>query len=445
MPLPTWRLALLGAAAAPSVLLAPTSPWVAVLVVAVLVLLVGVVDAARAPAVRALHVERELPDTLALDHEAPLVWTVRSRADRPLRVALADALPPSLQAGTRRARLVVPGRGAARAATTVTPARRGSFGLHTLDVRVEGPWRLAARQGRQEVASTLRVTPRFTSRRQAELRVRSAARLIAGLRATSGAGEGGQFDALREYTPDDEVRRIDWAATARSRAPIVRTYREERNQHVLVLVDTGRSMAGVVGPPPGDGLPSPGTVPRLDHALDAVLALMLVATGLGDRVGVVTFAERVQRVVPPRASGQLARVTSALFDAHPRLVESDYRGAFAETLARFGRRALLVVLTELAPQTAEETLLPSLPLVLRDHVVMVVALRDPAVDRWARAVPEDTEDAYRAAAAVRSLTGRAAVVARVRGLGATVLDTVPGRLPGELADAYLQVKATGRL
>ena len=445
MPLPTWRLALLAAVAAVAVTIAPAAPWLAVVAATGVVLLAGAVDAARAPAPSRLVVTRELPESLALGRPAQLRWTIRSPAARPARVHLADSLPPSLQAQRRRATTTVPAGGAATVATTLRPARRGRFALREVHLRVEGPWGLAARQARQAVVTTIRVTPRFTSRAQAELRVRQAARLIAGLRATSGSGEGGEFDALREYTHDDEVRRIDWAATARARKPIVRTYREERNQHVLVLLDTGRSMAGVVGPPPGDGLPSPGTVPRLDHALDATLALTLVATGLGDRLGVVAFSDRVQRVVPPRASGQLQRVVASLLDARPALVESDYRAAFSETLARFSRRALLVVLTELAPQAVEQTLLPALPLVVRDHVVLVAALRDPAVDRWAEVAPEDADEAYRGAAAARTLQERADLVARIRALGATVLDTVPGRLPGELADAYLRVKGSGRL
>jgi uncharacterized protein (DUF58 family) len=302
-------------------------------------------------------------------------------------------------------------------------------------VRVGGPWGLAARQARRALPGTLRVYPPFHSREEAELRINRARLLEVGLRSAQGRGGGTEFDQLREYGVDDEFRRIDWAATARTGKAIVRTYRAERNQTVLLLLDTGRVMAGRV-----DG------VPRLEHAIDAVMMLTAVSTRLGDRAGLVAFADRVHAGVPPGHSrDQLARVTEAMYALQPALVESDYRGAFAETLARFRRRALLVVLTELNEAAVAETLLPALPLVVRSHLVLIAGVRDPEVDRWARAVPSDASAAYRKAAAVAALDARRRTVARLRGLGAVVVDEVPGRLAPALADAYLRVKATGSL
>jgi uncharacterized protein (DUF58 family) len=171
-----------------------------------------------------------------------------------------------------------------------------------------------------------------------------------------------------------------------------------------------------------------------------------VATRLGDRSGLVAFDQGLRAVVGPGHSrGQLSRVTEAMYTLEPRLVESDYRGAFAQTLARFRRRALLVVLTELAEAPVAETLLPALPLVARDHLVVVAGIRDPEVEAWAAQVPETAGDTYRKAAAVAALDARRRTVGRLRGLGATVVDAAPGRLAPELADTYLQVKATGRL
>ena len=121
-----------------------------------------------------------------------------------------------------------------------------------------------------------------------------------------------------------------------------------------------------------------------------------------------------------------------------------YAEAFAETLARFRRRALLVVLTELGP-SVEEWLVPALPLVVKDHIVVVAAVRDPDVARWSAAAPEDAPATYRRVAAVAALEDRRRTVARLRGLGATVVDAAPGRLAPALADTYLQLKATGRL
>jgi uncharacterized protein (DUF58 family) len=436
VPVPTRRLALLAAALSLAVLVAPVGLPESLLLVDGLLLAVAAVDWWRAPSPGALEVARELPGALALGGEGEVVWRVRNPRRRRLVVALADDLAPSLGA-VRRARLVLGPRASGRASTTLRPERRGRFELGGVVLRVEGPLGLAARQGRVPLPAVLRVAPAFRSREEAELRIRRARLLEVGLRSAASRGGGTEFDALRPYTPDDETRRIDWAATARSGSgdPIVRTYRAERNQSVLCLLDLGRTMAARVG-----------GVPRVEHAMDAVLALTTVCTGLGDRAGLLAFSSEVRAVVPPGAGGRrLARMTEALATLEPELVESDYRGAFLEALARFRRRAMLVLLTELAEQALTDTLLPALPLLVRDHVVVVAGVTDPDVARWARGAPAEAGTAYRKAAAVAALEERARVVARLRGLGATVVDEPPGRLAPALADAYLRVKATGRL
>jgi uncharacterized protein (DUF58 family) len=135
----------------------------------------------------------------------------------------------------------------------------------------------------------------------------------------------------------------------------------------------------------------------------------------------------------------------AMYRLEPELAESDYRGAFIETLVRFRRRALLVILTELADQAVQETLLRDLPLVARSHLVLIGAVRDPDVQRWAESDPTDAGAAYRKAAAVAALADRRRLVATLAAMGATVVDALPGQLAPQLADAYLRVKATGRL
>ncbi len=292
MPVPTARLV---AAAAVASLVVLASPWpaAALWVVDVALLAAAVVDWARAPRPATIPVERNLPGVVPLGGEAEVRWTVRNPAsDRLLRLTLADELSPSLGATSRRARIVVPPGGRATARTAIRPRRRGKFTPTEIVVRVEGPWRLAARQGRLRVPGILRVYPPFRSREEAELRIDRARILEIGLRSAPGRGGGTEFDQLREYTVDDEFRRVDWAATARVGRPIVRTYRAERNQTVLLLLDSGRMMAGRVA-----------DVPRLDHAMDAVMMLTAVASRLGDKVGLVAFDQVVRAIVPPGPAG----------------------------------------------------------------------------------------------------------------------------------------------
>lgn len=435
MPVPTRRLAALALAAAGVRLLLPGGLPGGLWTVNALLLGVATLDWARAARPSAVEITRAAPAVVVLGSEATVVWRVRSTATRRLRVHVADELAPSLSAGFRRFRVDLPPRGTATARTTIRPARRGRFTPTELTVRIEGPLGLVARQGRRAQPSLLRIHPRFPSRKEAELRIERARILEVGTRSARGRGGGTDFDQLRDYGPDDDHRRIDWAATARSQRLIVRTFRAERNQTVVLLLDNGRVSAGRVA-----------GVPRLEHAMDAVLCLTSVATRLGDRCGLVAFDHRVRAVVPPGAGrDQPGRVTEAMFDLEPELVESDYRGAFTTTLARFRRRTMLVILSDLVEQAVGEALVPALPLVARRHLVVVAAVRDPEVVAWAEGPAPDAEAAYRKAAAVAALEGRARAAAALRARGVVVVDALPGRLAPQLTDAYLEAKATGRL
>ncbi len=433
MPIPTRRLALV-AAVASILVLALDGGWAFLVVNAALVVL-ALVDWALAARPGVIQLVRRMPEVIPLGRRDELTWEITNPTGRAQRVAFADELAPSLHPRTRRTRLTVPANGVAEVTTTIEPSRRGRFEPTALTVRVEGPLGLAARQQTRRHRDVLRVYPPFKSRDEAELRINKARILEVGLRSAQGLGGGTEFDQLREYSVDDEFRRMDWAATARAGKPIVRTYRAERNQTVISLLDNGRIMAGRVD-----------DVPRVEHAMDAVMMLTAVATRLGDRAGLVMFDRDVRAVVAPaHGRDQLGRVTEAMYDLEPVLAESDYQGAFAATLARFRRRSMLVVFTDLVEQAVGETLIPALPLISRNHLVVVAAVQDPDVVRWSLATPSDGRGAYRKAAAVAALDERRRTTARLRGLGATVVDAPPGALAPRLADAYLKVKATGRL
>lgn len=430
MPAGTRRLAVCALALVALRLVLPDSlpfPWWAPDLV---LLAVAALDVALAVAPRSLEVGRELPNQVALGATSRVALVLRNPGPRAVRLAVADELAPSLRADTRRWATLVPGRTEARVDTRIRPGRRGRFSPSQVTLRSVGPLGLAARQADVEVPGHLKVVPAFPSRADAELRLARARRLELGVRTVRLPGTGTDFDQLKEYTPDDDFRRIDWAATARNPHPVVRTYRAERNQTIITLLDVGRTTAGRVG-----------NVPRLEHLLDAIFALITVATGLEDGVGLVAYDDRVRASLPPsHRPDQLARVVEATYDLEPALVETDHRAALAHTAARHRRRSTVVIATDLTDATVSQVLLPALPLVLRDTKVVVVAVADPEVTAWADAPAGDDEEAYLRAAATSALDDRARLAARLRGLGAIVVDAPPGRLAGRLVDTYLDLR-----
>lgn len=436
---PTRRFALLAAAVGVGLWFFPGelngSYFLALVAVNVVLLFIGVIDAALAARPRDLEIGRDHPPVVVMGHEAEMVWTVHNTSTRMSRFVLADELAPSLGAVTRRIGTHLGSGDTATLRTTFRPTRRGRFTISEIVVRSTGPLGLMAVQRRRQTPTVLRIHPPFKSRDEAELRIRKARILEVGMRSARGLGGGTEFEQLREYTADDEFRRVDWAASARAGKPIVRTYRPERNQTVMVLLDNGRLMAAQVG-----------GVPRLEHAMDATIMLTAVASGLGDKIGLLTFDQQVRSIVAPaRHSHQVSRVTEAMFELEPVLAESDYQEAFRQTLIRFRRRALLIILTDLAPGAVTDSLIPALPMMLRNNLVVIGAVRDPEVTHWSEGVVVDAAQTFRRAAAVTAVDEREKLVARLRAMGATVVDAEPGKLAPALADVYIHVKSTGRL
>jgi uncharacterized protein (DUF58 family) len=330
----------------------------------------------------------------------------------------------------------LPGGSRMRSRSPFRPTRRGRFPLRDVTVRVQGPLRLAARQATRAVPGGIRVMPAYPSRDEIARRVRQPRVLEVGLRSIRVSGGGTEFDQLRDYRPDDDFKRINWPATVRLGRPIVQQYRAERNQNVVLLLDNGRVMAGTVG-----------GVPRVEHAMDAVLGMVQASTRMGDRVGLVTFDRQVRSiVVPTNGKGQLGRAAEAMYQLETEYSESAYQVAFATATARFRRRSLYVVLTDLVEAVVDQALLPALPILTRRHLVVVAAVQDPAVRTWAQGDRHAwPSEAYREAAAVGAMQQRARAVARLRAAGAVVVDAAPGDLAVELVDTYLALKAGGKL
>jgi uncharacterized protein (DUF58 family) len=317
--------------------------------------------------------------------------------------------------------------------TSLTPSRRGDKAAATVTIRSLGPLGLAARQARRLAPWTVRVLPPFRSRRHLPEKL-SRLRQLDGQHRSLLRGQGSEFDSLREYVIGDDVRSIDWRATARRGDVMVRTWRPERDRRILIVLDSGRTSAGRVA----------GT-PRLDTSMDAALLLTALASRAGDRIDFLAFDRRIRaRVVGAPRSAVLSSVTDAMAAIEPELVETDAAALASAALTTARHRSLVVLLTDLNPAAVEEGLLPRLPLLTARNQVLVAAVADPALGEMA-AGRADAGQVYGAAAAEQARSARRRVSALLQRRGAQVVDEAPGRLPPALADAYLELKAGGRL
>ncbi len=401
-------------------------------VLGVLIVLV-VIDVALAAPVSALQIARSGATSCRQGTTVEVAMAVVNSGSRRCRGVLRDAWVPSAGAIPLTHALDVPA-GERRVLTTrLTPTRRGDRVPDRITVRSVGPLGVAARQGRHEAPWRVRVQPPFASRVHLPERL-ARLRQLDGLVAARVRGQGTEFDSLREYVPGDDVRSIDWRATARRSEVVVRTWRPERDRRVLMVVDTGRTSAGRVG-----------DVPRLDAALDAALLLAALASRAGDRVDLLALDREVRAAVEGAGREELlSRLVDAMALLDPALVETDGRRVVSEVLRRSRRRSLVVLFTTLDAAPLEQGLLPVLGSLTSRHTVVLASVGDPRVEEMLRG-RGDAQSVYEAAAAERARAERRRMTAVLRQRGVEVVDAPPAGFAPAVADAYLALKAAGRL
>lgn len=424
------RAVALAAAGLLPVLLAPhaatVAAWAGVLV------LLAAVDLALAGSPRAVAADRRPPATVRLTERTTAVLTLVNTSSRTIRGVVRDAWQPSAGAGAARHAVTIPPGEARRLRTDLAPTRRGTLRADLVTIRSFGPLHLAARQASLSAPATLRVLPEFASRRHLPSRL-ARLREMDGRSAVQVKAPGTEFDSLRSYVVGDDVRAIDWRATARRAEVVVRTWRPERDRRVLIVLDVSRLAAARLG-----------DAPRLEAQIEAALLLTALAGHAGDRVQLVAVDRGIRARVAEPGTAHLAATAVALATLEPTLVELDWPGVARIVRGLLTHRSLVVLLSALEPAAIEQGLLPVARALARDHVVVLAAAADPALAAL-RSGRADGADAFAAAAAERADLERAAVGDELRRRGITVVDALPEDLPPRLADTYLALKAAGRL
>ena len=397
------------------------------------VALVAVADLLLAASPRRVALERVLPGPVRLGERVESTLYLTNSGRRRMRAIVRDGWPPSAVAAPSRHRVDVPAAERRAVVTALTPFRRGERRSAHVTLRSFGPLGLLARQATIVVPGSIMVLPPFTSRKHLPSRL-ARLRELDGATSVMVRGQGTEFDSLRDYVRGDDVRSIDWRATARRKDLVVRTWRPERDRRVVIVVDSGRTSAARID-----------NEPRIDTAFESALLLAALASRAGDRVDLVVFDRRVRgRVQGATGAELLNRMVGAMAPIDPELIEMDWSAVPGLVRSVTSQRALVVLATSIDAPGASRGLLAVLPQLTRRHTVLVSSVIDPTVTALTQQRGDRTE-VYRAAAGERALLDLARVSAAIRQLGGDVVTGSPADLPPALADRYIALKAAGQL
>ncbi|WP_284754746.1 DUF58 domain-containing protein [Arthrobacter sp. efr-133-R2A-120] len=427
----TGRFVLLAFAALAPLVLFPA--WATILLTTAVLLALVLSDLLLAASPAKIMLQRTDLGNVTLNSETESVLTLENGNRRTFRGMVRDAWQPSAGTVAPVQRVEIPAGERRRISVRLRPTRRGDLTAPHVTLRSFGPLGLAARQRTVALPGRLRVLPPFHSKRHLPSKLRKL-RELDGKAAVQIRGAGTEFDSLRDYVRGDDVRSIDWRATARRTAVVVRTWRPERDRRVVIMLDTSRTAAARID-----------DEPRLDTGMEAALLLAVLAERGGDRVDFFAFDRRVRGRVDSAAKGNLlGSLVQAMAPLEAELIEMDWAQVPAQVRAISAHRSLVVLLTSLDSGAPEEGLIPLVAQLVRQHVVLIGSVRDPLLGRM-KEERTTASQVFRASAAERALLDREAVSAQLRQLGAEVVDAEPLELPPLLADAYIRLKAAGRL
>jgi uncharacterized protein (DUF58 family) len=394
-----------------------------------------VADGILGPSQRTLRVSRTPLPSLALRRAAVATYEVENRAPVALRIGILETPVRTLAFERAVCETALPARARATLELAFVPNERGTARFGALFVWVENRIGLLRRRYRIEASEEVRVFPDLSAVEGYGTLAKRSTLIDAGLRRLRSRGVGNEFESLRDYQPGDAFRLVDWKASARRGRMMVAQYEVERSQNVILALDCGRTMT-----------PRIGLERKFDYALTAALGVARVAQAADDNVGLVAFAARpLLTVAARRGAAHIGALARAAYDLQPRLEEPDYETTFAELRRRYAKRSLIVLFTDIFdPVTSAAVLAGLAPLVPR-HLVICVLMNDAAIATALDEEPVTPAAAYRTAVAMTLADERARAIGVLRARGIVVVDVPATKLTLALLDAYLEVKARGRI
>ena len=356
------------------------------------------------------------------------IVSLQVKSQQAATIEIKDDYPQQFPVNTTIIQATIPANSTKDLSYTIRPVSRGEYQWGDISIRQLGNWGLAWHDWQVKAAQKLAVYPDLIGLRS--LAIRLTLENTGTMRQARKLGQGTEFAELRAYSQGDDIRLIDWKATARRNSPLIRVLEPETEQTLFILLDRGRLMTAQV-----QGLQ------RFDWGLNATLALASAGLSRGDRVGVAVFERDVTTWIPPeRGQSHLAKLLDRLTPLQPALLEPDYLGAVTKVVTQQTRRALVVVITDLVDATASAELLGAMVKLTPRYLPFCVTLRDPQVDAIAHKATYNLQDTYQRAVALDLLAQRQTAFAGLQQKGILVLDAPCDNISEELVERYLQLK-----
>ncbi len=396
-------------------------------------LLIAIIDFRNSLELPIPEIKRELSTSLAHGEISLVKLYLKLDTKRLLYLQIFDRVPETFQFESMPINISASPNELYSVQYRVKPLKRGDAIFSSTFVRILSPFQLWHRQLSIKNSTPVRVFPNFSSITKYTLLALANREALMGIQQKRLRGEGSEFHQLREYRKGDSQRQINWKASIRLQKMISMEYQQEKDQKIIFLLDCGRRMTAV-----------DGAFSHFDEALNSLLLLGYVALRQGDAVGLQCFGNNNRYLSPKKGITTIKRLLNFSYDLEANLEAPDYLSAVKNLLAYEKRRSLVIWLTNLRDDDAEE-LQPAISLLKRFHLVLIANLKESLLDRLDAGIPDNFQQALSVASAIEFQQRRQQAFGNLSREGVILIDTIPQNLPSSLVNAYLEIKASGRL
>ena len=416
----------------------------------VLLIIVSAIDYVTNPLFKSVEVHREMNSKFSLGVENIVTLCVVNRSRHRLKLHIKDDFPDEFLYEAVRHDCRISPMQDAHITYRLTPLRRGIYQFVDIHLQCWGVLGLIVRRRRFPAAAEIKVYPNLQAVRQYELLVKRGMLHQIGLKTSRQFGEGTEMERLREYSPDDDFRRIDWNASARQRKPIVREFETERSQDVVVMLDTGRLMASPIlletSTLHATESPTQKAMHKLDYAINTTLMTAYVSMLKGDKVGLIAFADTVHQYLAPKpGKKQFLTMLETIYALPVHPVEPNFAEAFKYLASKQRKRALIILFTDILDSDSAEGIAAYVSQLSRHHLVVCVTLTDSGIVELAEQGAKDSKSVYQKAIAERLLQEKHTMLEVLRRQGVITIDVPAHQLTMAVVNKYLELKAKSRI
>lgn len=379
-----------------------------------------------------LKIERTVSDRFSNGDINKVQLTITNRFHFRITIKVIDEIPVQFQQRDFSVDAALNSEETQNITYTLRPVERGEYIFNDTNVFVKSPLKLVVRRIKKEGEQMVKVLPSYLALRQFELMAYSNNLAEAGSRKIRKIGHSLEFEQIKEYVTGDDIRSLNWKATARKGGQLmVNNYTDERSQQVYCIIDKGRVMK----------MPFEGMT-LLDYAINATLILSRVALIKQDKAGLVTFAENISHFLPAdRKASQMGSILETLYNQQTKFLESDFEKLYAHVRTRISQRSLIVLFTNFESMSGLQRQLPYIRHMARNHLVLVVFFENTELRQLTDSPANDIETLYTKTIAEKFVYEKRLIVKELQQHGIFTILTAPQNLTVNTVNKYLELKA----